>query len=219
MPRSARVVAVGYPHHVTQRGNHGDEVFFSAGDRQQYLVWLSEYAQRYGLDVWAYCLMTNHIHIIGVPASAEALAETLRATHIKHSMRVNAQRDWRGTLWQGRFYSCALDESHLWAAVRYVERNPVRAGMVARAEEFTWSSAAAHCGRRGDPVLSSRDPLSASVRNWAEWLALPEDEGAAMALRQCTVRGVPCGSEAFVQRISEATGASFEQRQRGRPRR
>jgi putative transposase len=218
MPRTARIVAVGYPHHITQRGNHGEDAFLSDGDRQQYLIWLGEYARKHDLDIWAYCLMANHVHIIAVPASAEALSETMRAAHIKYSMFVNARNGWQGTLWQGRFYSCALDERHLWAAVRYVERNPVRAGMVVRADEYAWSSAQPHCGMRADPALSPRDPLTCSVRDWAGWLQLPEDDEATEMVRTRTAQGLPCGDEEFVQRVGEVTGRDFDRKPPGRPR-
>jgi putative transposase len=218
MPRTARVIAVGYPHHITQRGNHGEDVFASDEDRQQYLVWLAENAARYGLDVWAYCLMDNHVHIIAVPHAPGSLAATMRATHIKFSMHVNARHGWRGTLWQGRYYSCVLDERHLWAAARYVEANPVRAGLVGRAEEYVWSSAQPHSGLRRDPVIADGDPLAAGVGDWAGWLREAEDGAATEAVRAATQRGVPCGDEAFQRRMESLLGRGFEVRRPGRPK-
>jgi len=136
----------GYPHHVTQRGNRRADVFETEDDRHAYLRFLKKYGQRHGLDIWAYCLMTNHIHLVAVPEREESLARALRDAHTVYAMRVNTRTQQSGHVWQGRFYSCVLDEWHLWAAVRYVERNPVRAGMVDRAEDHPWSSARAHCG-------------------------------------------------------------------------
>jgi REP element-mobilizing transposase RayT len=146
MSRVARIVVPGYPHHVTQRGNRRADVFETDDDRHAYLRFLKKYGERHGLDIWAYCLMTNHIHLVAVPEREESLARALRDAHTVYAMRFNTRTQMSGHVWQGRFYSCVLDESHLWAAVRYVERNPVRAGMVDRAEDHPWSSARAHCG-------------------------------------------------------------------------
>ena len=115
---------------------------------------LMKYKGRYGLDIWACCLMTNHVHFVAVPRWGDSLARTMRDTHQAYSSWLNRRLRLSGHVWQGRFYSTALDESHLWAPVAYVERKAVRAGMAARAEEYPWSSAAARCGKRPDPLLA-----------------------------------------------------------------
>ena len=120
MSRTARAIIPTVPHHVTQTGNRGGDVFFPPEDRQQYLVWLSRYCKAHGLKVWAYCLMTNHIHLIAVPAASDALGRVLRPLQMRHAQRVNAAQGWRGHLWGDRYYACALDETHLWEAARYV---------------------------------------------------------------------------------------------------
>jgi len=158
MSRVGRVVIAGFPHHITQRGNRREDVFLSDADRQAYVGFARKYADLHGLAVWAYCLMTNHVHLVAVPVRKASLALALRDTHAVYAMRFNALAGVTGHLWQGRFYSCPLDEAHLWAAVRHVERNPVRAGLVSHAGDYPWSSAAAHCGRAGDPLLSRDFP-------------------------------------------------------------
>ena len=221
MPRMARAVAAGLPHHVTQRGNRGLDVFFTADDRQEYLVRLAEYAGRHGLKVWAYCLMSNHVHLVVVPSRPESLADTLRPLHMRHAQRVNAERGWQGHLWQGRYFSCPLDEPHLWEAVRYVERNPVRAGIVGRAEAYPWSSAAPHCGLRADPVLSPDLPLLGAVDDWPAWLEAPDDAVSLEQLeilRRRTHTGLPCGNQSFVKRVARLVGRPLEDRSRGRPK-
>ena len=132
-----------YPLHVTQRGNYRQSVFENDDDRRQYLVWLKEYKAKHGLRIWAWCLMDNHVHLVCVPGGPRSLCEALRHTHMRYAGYMNRQRGVQGHFWQGRFYSCVLDDEHLWAAVRYVERNPVRNGLAARAEEYPWSSAGA----------------------------------------------------------------------------
>jgi putative transposase len=218
MSRTARAIIPTVPHHVTQTGNRNGDVFFSDDDRQQYLLWLSGYCKAHGVKVWAYCLMTNHIHLIAVPASSDSFQRVLRPMQMRHAQRVNAAQAWRGHLWGDRYYACALDDRHLWEAVRYVERNPVRAGVVSVAETYPWSSARAHCGPRNDPVLSYDLPLLASVDNWSEWLRIPEEEGVVQFLRHRTRRGLPCGGDAFVKRIAGLTGLDLADRHRGRPR-
>jgi len=146
MPRIARVVAVGFPHHITQRGNYGQTVFEDEEDYLLYLKWLEKYCKKYSLKIWAYCLMSNHVHLIGVPMNENSLAKSLNAINMRYAQYLNQKRMVKGHLWQGRFYSCILDERHLYAAVRYIENNPVRAGIVKRPWEYKWSSARIHVG-------------------------------------------------------------------------
>ena len=150
MPRLARTVCPNVSHHITQRGNRREDVFFTDQDRRAYLGWLKEYAEQYKVDILAYCLMTNHIHLVAAPTTEAGLQQMLRPLHMRYAQRVNRARGWRGHVWQGRFFSSALDEAYLWAAIRYVERNPVRAKMVRRAENYLWSSARGHCGLNQD---------------------------------------------------------------------
>ncbi len=144
MPRAARFVLSGVPHHITQRGNRRCQVFFSDADRRTYLAWLQSDAKHHGLEVLAYCLMTNHVHLVAVPAGPHSMERALRHLHMRYAQRINRMKDWKGHVWQGRYFSAALDESYFWAAIRYVEQNPVRAGLVSRAEDYPWSSARAH---------------------------------------------------------------------------
>jgi putative transposase len=136
MARIARAVAVEYPHHITQRGNYRQTVFKSAKDYPLYLSWLKAYAEKYFVRIWAYCLMSNHVHYIAVPMQSVSFARTFNTLHMRYSQYINKRENAAGHLWQGRFYSCALDETHLYAAVRYIENNPVRAGIVDKAEEY-----------------------------------------------------------------------------------
>jgi putative transposase len=128
--RIARVVIPGIPHHVVQRGNRRQKVFFNDEDRVYYLRLLKKYGDKAGLSFWAYCLMPNHVHMIAVPKTSDSLAEAMAAANWRYALAVNFREDWRGCLWQGRFYSCPLDQPHLIAAARYIERNPVRSAML-----------------------------------------------------------------------------------------
>jgi len=221
MPRLARTVFPGVPHHLTQRGNRGGDVFFADDDRLAYLAWLKEYAEEHDVTILAYCLMTNHVHLVAVPARADGLERVLRPLSMRHAQRINRQRAWKGHLWQGRFFSSALDEDYLWAAIRYVECNPVRARMVGQAEIYRWSSAAAHCGLRGDPVLTGEPGWRrrfASIGEWSAWLAQGDRPREIDILRRNVEKGLPCGSERFVRRLEGLTGRALRYRPRGRPR-
>jgi len=217
MPRIRRFVLAGVPHHVTQRGNRREPVFFGDADRTSYLRWLRDYAARHGLDVLAYCLMPNHVHLVVVPATRDALQRALKPLHMRHAQHVNRAKECSGHVWQGRFFSSALDETYLWAAIRYVERNPVRARFCSRAEEYAWSSAAAHCGLRGDPVLCDKPSWlrqRAAIGDWSHWLSLGDEPASLKMLRAHADRGYPCGSQEFVDAWQTATGHTLKSRGR-----
>jgi putative transposase len=153
MPRFARAVGIGLAHHITQRGLDRQQIFFGDKDRHTYLDCLVNYCDQARVRILAYCLMQNHIHVVAVPEEADSFAVALRRAHGRYALYLNASRGRTGHLWQNRFYSCALDEHHLRVALRYVERNPVRANIVERPEQHQWSSAAAPGGQLGARTL------------------------------------------------------------------
>ncbi len=167
MARMARIVVPGYPHHVTQRGVRSLPIFRDDEDRRSYLEFMRRETQRFQVGILAWCLMTN---LIAIPEDEKALARAIGEAHKRYSrMRNFAEGVW-GYLFQGRFGSCVLDEKHLAAAVRYVENNPIRAGMVKRAWEYPWSSARFHAGERDSDVLVKDRNLWGLVANWREFL-------------------------------------------------
>lgn len=141
MARLARLVLPGFPHHVTQRGNRRQETFFGDDDYQNYMKMVGESCKKTGTSVWAYCLMPNHVHLVLVPDDEEGLRRSLAEAHRQYTRMINFREKWRGYLWQGRFHSFAMDEDYLYRCVRYVELNPVRAGLVTSASDWMWSSA------------------------------------------------------------------------------
>lgn len=218
MPRTSRAVAVQYPHHITQRGNYGQRIFEDEGDCLQYLKWLKEYSKRYSFHVWAYCIMSNHVHFVGVPMKSDSLARTFNTLHQRYSSYFNRKKDVKGHLWQGRFYSCVLDERHLYAAVRYVENNPVRAKIVGEAQDYKWSSARAHIFKETNEILSDDLYLLEEIESWSEYLAEKGDEGLMKDIRRVTKTGLPCGSETFIKEIEAILGRTLTAFPRGRPR-
>ena len=206
------------PHHVTQRGNARQVIFDHDADRLTYLGLLRHHAELYRLSLLGYCLMSNHVHLVAVPRTAQALSLALQHTHGCYAAYRNARQHSSGHVWQGRFYSCPLDEAHLWTALRYVELNPVRARMVAEPATWRWSSAAAHCGLApGDTWLDLHLWQQRwTAARWAEFLAAAESDEQLMALRRFTHTGRPLGSATFVAELERSTMRLLTPRKRGR---
>lgn len=214
MARLARVVAPGVPHHVTQRGNRRQETFFRPADYRLYRELMAEWCGRCGVAIWAYCLMPNHVHLIAVPETANALQRAIGEAHRRYTRAINLREGWRGHLWQERFHSFAMDEPHLLAAARYVELNPVRARLVKRAGDWPWSSARAHLAGRDDGVVAVA-PLLALVPDWAAYLAGGLEPETIEAIRRHTQSGRPLGSGHFVERLEARLGRVLKPGKRG----
>ena len=215
MARLARIVAPGVPHHVTQRGNRGQQTFFGDDDYRAYRALMAEWCATRGVAVWAYCLMPNHVHLIATPETADALSRAIGEAHRRYTRRINEREDWTGFLWQGRFASCALDETHLLAAARYVEQNPVRARLVRHAEDWPWSSARAHLAGRDDELVTVK-PLLEMAPDWAGYLETPTPEPALDAIRRHQRTGRPLGGETFIDALEVSLGRKVRPAKRGR---
>ena len=216
MGRLRRVVVPGLPHHITQRGVRRCPVFCDDRDRKIYLELLSEASELFGLSIRSYTLMTNHVHLIAVPEREDSIGKTLRDTHGPYASYFNRRYRFCGHLWQARFHSSPMDDVHFWAGVRYVENNPVRAGMVERAQDYPWSSAAAHCGPRSDPLLASFDINPLLIPDWSEWLAAGQPVAEIETIRRNTRTGRPSGSEEFIKGLEAGLGRRLRPAKRGR---
>jgi len=212
--RIARVVAAAVPQHVVQRGNRRQPVFFSTADYKAYLRLVAAWCAKERVEVWAYCLMTNHVHLVAVPETGHGLARAIGEAHRRYTVRVNQRENWRGYLWQGRFSSSPLDEQYLLSAVRYVELNPVRSGLVERAWQYPWSSAAAHVRGRDD-VLVKVKPMLSRVADWREYLSTEPDSTDVDLIRRHIRSGRPLGSSEFVETLEAKTGRALAPRKRG----
>ncbi len=213
MARLARIVVPEYPHHVTQRGVRSLPIFRRDEDRRLYLEFMNRETRRFGVGILAWCLMANHVHLIAVPENAAALARAIGEAHKQYSRMRNFAEGVRGYLFQGRFGSCVLDENHLVAAVRYVENNPVRAGLVKRAWDYPWSSAKFHIGEQKVDVLVRDRDLLGLVANWKDFLK-SDDSGAERDLRRATKTGRPLVDHEHLARIEKKTGRNL---QKGKP--
>jgi putative transposase len=214
MARLARVVIPGLPHHVTQRGNRREAVFFGDGDYRFYLDLIPAAAKRSGTAIWAYCLMPNHVHFIRVPSDEDGLRATFAEAHRRYTAMVHAREKWTGHLWQGRFSSTAMDERHLLAAARYVPMNPVRAGLAARARDWPWSSARAHLVGADDGVVATQ-PLLDRIGDFAGLLDADEDEAAVMAIRRSRSTGRPVGAADWIKALEVRTERTLAPARRG----
>jgi putative transposase len=221
MPRIARIVAVGLPHHITQRGNYGQNVFLDDNDRRQYLSWIQEYSDKYGVSILAYCLMRNHVHFIVIPGKEDSLARAFNTAHMRYSQYFNEKMQVAGHLWKGRFYSCVLDERHLVAAARYIERNPVRANMVNRPWEWKWSTALVHVGEEEKSLIRLSnlfEIMNMSCVSWKEYIDLKEDPGFLSDIRKYTLTGRPLGEIEFVEELEKRFNRRLFALPRGRPK-
>ncbi len=219
MPRVARIVIPGCAHHIVQRGNNRQDVFFVDDDYARYLAILNYLSRKNGLQILGYCLMRNHVHLIAVPAEPHSLANAVGRANWVYTQYINRLHGRTGHLWQSRFYSCALDEKHLLAAMAYIERNPMRAKMASPAWQYKWSSARAH--------ISGKDPLGLlelkqwqeilSPSEWKAFLSRNEESGKITALRSHTRRGRPLGNDAFLSKIEISLGKRLRPLPVGRP--
>jgi putative transposase len=226
MARRPRFVMEGIAHHVTQRGNNRQDVFFSEQDRIRYLQMLREYSHRHDVRILGWCLMTNHVHLIAIPGTAESLALALGQAHSQYSLEQNRQQDRPGHLWQGRYFACPLESDRLLSAIRYVELNPVRAGMTAEAWDWRWSSARAHTSPDVHDELLDwpwrkwMEEARLGVWSYADWKATllatepPEDVDR---MRRATKLGEPLGSDEFVRDLEAKAGRRLRVWTQGRP--
>ena len=214
MARLARVITPGIPHHITQRGNRKLDTFFCDEDYQTYIDLMAEWCSRRGVEIWAYCLMTNHVHLIGVPSSDDGLRRAIGEAHRRYSRRINFREGWRGHLWQGRFASFPMDEEHLLRAVRYVELNPVRAGIVKKANDYTWSSATAHISGCDDKLVKAA-PLLEMVDDWRLFLSEKLTDAELDSIRFHERTGRPLGSREFIDKLEEQIARNLRPKRRG----
>jgi putative transposase len=219
MTRLARLVVPGLPHHVTQRGNGRARTFFGDKDYALYRDILGESCRAAGVEVWAWCLMPNHVHLVLVPADADGLRRALARAHRRYAGAIHARRGRTGHFWQGRFGSVVLDEEYLAAAVRYVSLNPVKARLVVRPEDWRWSSVRAHLHGKDDG-LTTRGPVRERFAPFRAFLDQAPVAGAEARLRTGMSVGRPLGDEAFLARLERLAGRTLRPAKRGpKPRR
>ncbi len=217
MSRSARIAIVDFPHHITQRGNNKNTIFFDDEDYSKYLTLLEKYKTKYYLDIFSYTLMPNHIHVKAIPKQLDSFSRTFNYTQMCYTQYFNKKYKKVGHLWQSRFFSCPLDEQHTYAVTKYIELNPVRAKLVKNPEDWKWSSARDHLDiEQGIISLSSREQIL-DIPNWREYLRIEPSEELIETINVCTLKGKPLGDKAFFEMLENKLGISLASRPKGRP--
>ena len=216
MARQARIVLPDTPHHITQRGNRGDNVFFEKSDYEAYIQFLGEECADKGVAIWAYCLMPNQIQLIAVPSRATSLGRALGEAHRRYTRRINERNSWRGHLFQDRFFSYPMDENHLLAAARYIETAPVFAGIAPNPESYLWSSARAHIKSREDKLLAPEKPLTHFMPDWAGFLKEWPDDPDPKAIERHLQTGRPRGNDNFLDAVESMVGRTVRPQKPGR---
>jgi REP-associated tyrosine transposase len=214
MARMARLVVPGYPHHVIQRGNRRQQVFFNDADYARYIEYLAVSCAKAATAVWAYCLMPNHVHLVMVPRSEDGLRAALGEAHRHYTRHINFREPWRGHLWQERFHSFVMDEPHLLTAVRYIERNPVRARLCENALDWPWSSARAHVTATNDALVDVA-PMTQRIADGSAYLASDAADERQVALQRHSRSGRPLGRQQFIDALERLTGRGLKPGKRG----
>ena len=216
MSRLPRIIVPGIPHHVTQRGNRRQQIFLQDDDYALYRDWLAQACRSNGVEVWSYCLMPNHVHLILAPSDQSGLSRAVGETHRRYSGYINARLRVTGHLFQGRFGCVAMDEAHLMAAFRYVAMNPVKASLAATAADWPWSSTPAHLRRQDDGLVTVR-PLLDRVDRFADFLEVPADPERVAALTKGQTIGRPLMGDQELGELEKRLGRTLRPGKRGRP--
>ena len=221
MSRQSRLVLPGIPHHITQRGNRRQVVFYNDQDRRNYLELLREYFDKFNIYLLGYCLMTNHTHKVVIPPQEDSLHLAFKAIHRRYAFHKNRALGWCGHFWQERFFSSPIEDRALSTVLRYVEMNPVRAGMVSRPEDYKWSSARFNCGLVSDDshMLKPMSWWNNSVYgSWSNFLNIQKVDYDVESLEDSLRRGLPIGSKEFIENLERSTGKYLRIHPLGRPR-
>ena len=215
MARIARIGLPGIAHHVTQRGNRRQQVFFGDDDYAHYLQLIVRGCRKAKTGCLAYCLMPNHVHFVIEPQHTDSLASLFKEAHRRYTRRINFRENWRGHLWQERFHSFVMDEQHLNATVRYVELNPVAAGLCERPQDWRWSSVHAHLSAQDDDLVSVK-PMLKRFPDWKDYLEGYQSTELLQKVRKHTRTGRPLGNEDFIETLESLTGRTLKPRKPGR---
>lgn len=217
MARMARVVVPEFPHHIIQRGNRRQRVFFQKNDYREYLRLLNIYSHRFKVDILAYCLMPNHVHLIAVPHEDGNLAQAIGETHRNYTRLINFREKWRGYLWQGRFSSHVLDEGYLLAATRYILLNPVKANITKKPWDYEWSSIKHHMRMTND-FLVKDSLLRGLIGDWKDFLNTASDVDDVRLLQLHERTGRPLGGNVFIEKLESLLKINLKKKQAGRKR-
>ncbi len=216
MPRIARVVVPEYPRHITQRGNNKSDIFIDNNDHQYFLIFLGEWLEKTRADLWAYCLMSNHFHLLITPDNSDGLGKCLHGVTFRYAQYFNKKYGHCGRLWQNRYFSCPVDkDEYLWSAVKYIEMNPVRAKIVRKPEEWRWSSAQEHITGKTDNNIKLHKWLTDRERE--DYAKIVLESSMEEKIRKATSTGRPLCGEKFFDKLEEILKRDLKIKKAGRP--
>lgn len=219
MPKIRRAVAVGFPHHIVHRGNNRGRIFFDRQDRAEYLHLLKKYSRKWKSTILAYCLMTNHVHLLARPKTTESLSKMMQGVALCYTQYINRKYRRTGRLWENRYHSSIIDEErHLWAVVRYIEQNPWRARMVNREQDYPYSSAKAHLEGKEDDLLGEELFSEWQRKEYALLLKEAVPKGETKRITRAVRTETPFGSRTFTKRMELWLGHNFEKKLPGKPK-
>ena len=217
MPRSIRLYLLDYPHHVTQRGINKEQIFFDEEDYNMMLKYLKEASEKTSSEIWAYCLMPNHIHLLLVPKVEHGLGRCLHLSTFRYAQYFNKKYARTGRLWQNRYYSSIVEvETYLWAVARYIETNPLRSGLVKSPEEWRWSSASFHLNGTPDELIKETSDWLPEVLK-ARYREFLFDKADNTIIRKATQSCKPLGAESFISKLESLFNISLQPLKKGRP--
>lgn len=217
MPRITRVVVPNYPHHITQRGTNKSDIFINNKDYQYFLKLLNEWSDKTKSQVWAYCLMSNHFHLLITPDSSDGLGRYLHGVTFRYAQYFNSKYGRSGRLWQNRYFSCPVDkDEYLWAVVKYIEVNPVRAGIMKKPEEWKWSSAGEHIKGKTDNNIKLHNWLREEERK--EYAKIILEGSQEEKIRKATSTGRPLCGESFFDKLEAILNRDLRPKKGGRPK-
>ncbi len=219
MPRIARIVGASCPHHIVQRGNNKEKLFSDKEDYAKYLSLLERYSTEKEALILAYCLMSNHVHLLLRPLETKALSKMMQGITLCYTQYFNTKYGRTGRLWECRYHSTIIDEDrYLWSVSRYIENNPVRVGIVKRAEDYKYSSAKAHLLGARDILLKELLFDKRELEEYRKFMRMGDEKGILNEIRRQTRLGKPLGGEGFLKALSKRLGRSLVFRPKGRPR-
>ena len=219
MPRIARLIAPGYPHHIVQRGNNRKAVFFEERDRVCYLSFLQRFKKEISCLLHAYCLMSNHVHLLITPGKAHSLAKIMQKVSLCYTQYINKKYGRTGRLWECRFHSSIIDrDEYFWAVCRYIERNPVRANMVSNPDAYRWSSAGIHSSQGSNTLVGVLWQDKEGQKSYNDFINTQETADERRRITTALYRGNPLGGSAFLEQLQERFGIRINLRPRGRPK-
>lgn len=224
MPRTARLVLPEYPHHIIHRGNNRERVFRSDKDHKVYLNLIGKFAKKWSCEVLAFCLMPNHVHLLLIPKQKDSLAKMMQGLALTYTQFFNKKYKRTGRIWESRFHSSIVDrDAYLWSVLRYIETNPVRAGLTTKLQRYKWSSAKIHLTNQDNDLVKSiyhikhRFGIFEGI-DYRQYLEETIEQSQYEYIHRMSIKEKPIGKDAFIKKLEGLFKIKLLQNHPGRPK-